>query len=244
MKASPAEQRILLDVADIDRRIQQAEAKRIDPAKKARIAELQARRSAELHDFTNASGARDDIKTEIARIEGDVEIARQRQTRDRDRLAASTDPKQAVALENEIASLARRLSELEDLELAAMDRLEEAEKIVANRQVAVEATNTEGAALTAEAREAVENATKEIDTLKRDRAAVSEKVSAPLLAQYDRIASRGAIGAGLLRGGMCEACNIVLPTTDLAEVRAAGDDEIVNCPECGAILVRTEESGL
>ena len=37
---------------------------------------------------------------------------------------------------------------------------------------------------------------------------------------------------------------MVLSGTDLQRIRQAADDAIVNCPECGCILVRTEESGL
>jgi hypothetical protein len=37
---------------------------------------------------------------------------------------------------------------------------------------------------------------------------------------------------------------MVLPSTDLNDIRRAKDDLVVFCPECGCILVRTEESGL
>jgi predicted nucleic acid-binding Zn-ribbon protein len=37
---------------------------------------------------------------------------------------------------------------------------------------------------------------------------------------------------------------MVLSGTDLNTIRQAQDDDVVQCPECGAILVRTEESGL
>jgi uncharacterized protein len=37
---------------------------------------------------------------------------------------------------------------------------------------------------------------------------------------------------------------MVLSGTDLSTIRQAAADAVVTCPECGAILVRTEESGL
>ena len=37
---------------------------------------------------------------------------------------------------------------------------------------------------------------------------------------------------------------MVLSGTDLQALRQAADDDVVTCPECGAILVRTDESGL
>ena len=37
---------------------------------------------------------------------------------------------------------------------------------------------------------------------------------------------------------------MMLSGTDLQALRQVHDDEVAFCPECGAILVRTEESGL
>ena len=79
--------------------------------------------------------------------------------------------------------------------------------------------------------------------LARDREAVAATVPAPLLAEYDRRAANSA-GAALLTRGTCEGCRMMLPGTDLNEIRRAPEDEVVSCPECGCILVRTEESGL
>ena len=37
---------------------------------------------------------------------------------------------------------------------------------------------------------------------------------------------------------------MVLSGTDLHTLGQAAEDDVVTCPECGCILVRTEESGL
>ena len=37
---------------------------------------------------------------------------------------------------------------------------------------------------------------------------------------------------------------MVLAGSDLSALRAAAPESVVTCPECGCILVRTEESGL
>lgn len=242
MKATSADQRVLLDVADIDRRLVQAAAQRKNPPQAARITELSALRQKQAHELTMRSGARDDIRTEIERIESDAETARTRLSRDEERLATAS-AKEAVALESEIASLRRRLSTLEDGELEAMERLEDAETAVVEQQAVIAETTAEGTLLTSEAKALVGDATELVEQLTRDRAAVIAAIPAALVAQYDRIA-RNTTAAGLFRGGMCEACRVILSGSDLAEVRRAPDDEVIFCPECGAILVRTEESGL
>ncbi len=243
MNASPENQRTLLDIADLDRRIAQAERARTKPSQAGRITELVAIRQGQLRELTTLAGTRDDVRTELKRLESDVAVVEARRNRDAERLAASTSSKDAQALEHELASLARRQSDLEDAELDVMGRLEEAEASLAAQQALLDTTTAEGSALTAQAKADVAAATDLGAQLARDRAAVAESVSPQLLAEYDRRATNSA-GAALLTRGTCEGCRILLPSTDLNDIRRAADDLVVSCPECGCILVRTEESGL
>lgn len=243
MNASPEHQRLLLDVADLDRRLQQAEHARTQPAQAARINELAKERQEQLRELTVLTGVRDDARTELRRLESDVALAEQRRTRDAERLAAATNPKDAQALERELASLARRLSDLEDAQLEVMGRVEDAESAVAAQQALIDAITAEGTELTAQAKTAVAAATTEGEHLSRDRAAIAEGIPADLLAEYTRRVARGP-GAALLRRGTCEGCRMMLSGTDLNSIRHAAPDEVVSCPECGCILVRTDESGL
>lgn len=243
MNASPEHQRLLLDIADLDRRIQQAERARTTPAQGPRINELAKERQEQLRELTVLTGARDDARTELTRLESDVKLVEQRRTRDSERLAATTNSKDAQAFEHELASLAKRVSNLEDMELEVMSRVEDAEAAVATQQALIDVTTAEGTALTTQAKAAVTAATTEGENLKRDRAAIAVGIPADLLADYERRASRG-IGVGLLRRGTCEGCRMMLSGTHLNEVRHAVADAVLSCPECGAILVRTDESGL
>jgi predicted nucleic acid-binding Zn-ribbon protein len=124
-----------------------------------------------------------------------------------------------------------------------MGRLEEVEAAVAAQQALLDTTTAEGSALTAQAKSDVAAATDLGAQLRRDREAVASAIPSDLLAEYTRRAS-GSVGAALLTRGTCEGCRMMLPRTDLNEIRRAADDAIVSCPECGCILVRTEESGL
>jgi len=243
VNATPENQRTLLDIADLDRRIAQAERARTRPSQAGRIAELVAIRQEQLRELTVLTGARDDARTELSRLESDVALAEQRRDRDAQRLAAATNPKEAQALEHELASLAKRLSDLEDAELDIMGRVEEADAAVAAQQALLDATTAEGSALTAQGKADVAAATELGAQLARDREAVAATVPAPLLAEYDRRAVNSA-GAALLTRGTCEGCRMMLPGTDLNDIRRAPEDEVVSCPECGCILVRAEESGL
>ena len=243
MNASPADQRRLVDVADLDARIRQADSARKNPPQAARVQALVARRGELTHELSNRLGARDDLRAELARIESDVALVDARRARDAERLSSSSNVKEAQGLESELASLARRKNDLEDAELEVMERLEAADSSVAEQEALIAATNDEGSLLSAEARRVIAEATGILESATRDREALAAGIPADLLALYDRLTPRNA-GAALLTARTCGGCHIVLAGTDLQQLRQAAEDAVVTCPECGCILVRTDESGL
>ncbi|CAN5505517.1 C4-type zinc ribbon domain-containing protein [soil metagenome] len=243
MNASPVDQRRLLEVAELDTRIRQADAARRSPPQAARVQALMARRQELAQELTRQLGARDDLRADLARIESDVAMVDARRARDAERLSSTSSMKEAQGLEHELGSLARRKRDLEDAELEVMERLEQADASVAAQETLIADTNAEGSLLSAEAKRVVAEATAAFEAATRDRAAVAGSVAADLLAYYDRVAARSS-GAALLRRGTCEGCRMVLAGTDLQAVRLAAPDAVMTCPECGCILVRTEESGL
>jgi hypothetical protein len=243
VNASPADQRRLLEVAELDARIRQADAARRNPPQAARVHELLARRQELAQELTTRLGARDDLRADLARIESDVALVDARRARDAERLASTSNMKEAQGLESELGSLARRKSDLEDAELEIMERLEAADTAVDEQEALIAETNAEGSILSSEAKRVVAEASATFEAATRDRGAVAGSISPDLVAHYDRVAARSA-GAALLRRGTCEGCRMVLAGTDLQAMRLTPEDTVVTCPECGCILVRTEESGL
>ncbi|WP_405372883.1 MULTISPECIES: zinc ribbon domain-containing protein [unclassified Microbacterium] len=243
MKATFEDQLRLLDLARLDEDLRRADVAKKNPAQATRIKELLAQRAAQSTELTRLRGGRDDAQTELSRIESDVAVVDARSARDAERLAVAKNPKDAQALEHEIASLARRKSDLEDAELAVMERLETLDAAIAEQEGVIAALNDEGTKLSTESASAVAGATNRYDEAARDRAAVAASLPDPLVALYDRIAGRG-VGAGLLQHRTCGACRMVLSGTDLNVLRAAAEDDVVTCPECGCILVRDNDSGL
>jgi predicted nucleic acid-binding Zn-ribbon protein len=243
VKATAADQRRLVEVAQLDARIRQADHARRNPPQAARVQELLGRRQELSAELSSRLGARDDLRTELSRIESDVEVVDARAARDAQRLASSSNAKEAQGLESELAALARRKSDLEDAELSVMERLELADAAVAEQEGLIAATNAEGAELSAEGKRAVAEAGAAFDAATRDRAAIAGGLPGELMALYERVAARSS-GAALLRRRTCEGCRMVLAGTDLQVLRQAPEDEVVTCPECGCILVRDDESGL
>jgi predicted nucleic acid-binding Zn-ribbon protein len=189
----------------------------------------------------------EDLDREIRRFESDIEQVRARATRDQQRLESGliTSPKELEGLQHEVATLARRQGELEDVELELMERREEAQKILDSAQQ----VQNQAQALIEEAELRRDELFVEIDEAVRarteERESVAAEIPADLLALYEKIrSSSGGSGAALLRARRCGGCRLELSGSDLATVAAAAPDEVTRCEECRRILVRTAESGL
>ena len=245
MKASPAEQQELLRLQSIDTRLQQLAHRLGSLPQAAPLAELAGRDEAVRRTRAEAVGALEDARAELGRIESDVAVVEARIARDGDRLQHTSSTKDVAALESELVSLRRRLSDLEDQELAVMEKVESAEGVVAAIDVERAAIAVDVTRLEAERDEAAAGLATERDHAERDRAVVAGGLPPELVAFYDQRRVRGGgVGAALLRQRTCSGCTITLTGADLAAVRSAAPDAVLQCPECDRILVRTDESGL
>ncbi len=245
MKASPADQQQLLRLQAIDTRLQQLAHRLRSLPQTAELAALGERESAVRARRAEAVGALEDARAELGRIESDVEIVEKRIARDGERLTHTSSMKDVAALESELVSLRKRLSDLEDQELVVMEKVEGAEAHVADIDAESAEIAADVARLEAERDEAAGGLATERDGAERDRAAIAATIPDDLLAFYEQRRTRGGgVGAALLRQRTCGGCTITLTGSDLDRVRRAAPDEVVQCPECDRILVRTDESGL
>jgi predicted nucleic acid-binding Zn-ribbon protein len=245
VKADPAVQRRLLDLAAVDGELARLAHRRRTLPEHAALtaAETAVRRAKDaLVEIETRAG---DLDRDIRRLERDVEAVRTRTDRDQKILAgAGVGAKQANDLQHELDTLARRQAVLEDEQLEVMEQREAVGMDVAHAQrVLGEAEHEQGAV--AERRD---RALLDIDSAeagrRREREQVVAALPADLLAEYERRRSRGGTGAALLRERRCGACRLELDRTALAALRSAPPDEVAHCEECGTVLVRTAESGL
>jgi uncharacterized protein len=123
VKADHFDQQRLLSLADEDVALTQlAHRRRTLPEAAAVEAALEAERALAAALVRAETEARD-LEREVKRMEGDVDVVRQRATRDQQRLEAGGLPaREVTALQHELDSLARRQGDLEDQELELMER--------------------------------------------------------------------------------------------------------------------------
>ena len=235
----------LLEVQRHDLEVDRARHRRATLPEAARVSELEAAAKALDDDITRAQVEVSDLEAEQRKADADVDLVRQRALKDQELLDTINDAKQLSNLQHELESLARRQSELEDVELEVMERLDAAQKaresLIAQRATLADELDT--------ARIARDNALADLADDERvataARAAAAESVPADLLALYDKLrADNAGIGAAALSRGRCEGCRIELTPVDLGRIRDAPPTEVIRCEECRRILVRTSESGL
>ena len=212
-----------------------------------RLAEVDSRLARVRDEVVAAETILSDLEAEQERADHDVEQVRERMRRDRDLLDNGSigDAKQLQSIQAELDSLARRQSDLEDVELEIMERVEgaraavvqltaERDDLAAERETIATSVHEQLAAIDAERR-----------IVEEQRALIATEIPADLLGLYDKIrGDHGGVGAAPLHRGSCQGCHLALPPTEIDEIRAAAPDEVVRCEECRRILVRTPESGL
>lgn len=247
LRAEPAVQGRLLDVQELDSRLDQL-AHRRDILPERAEAERLGARAGELRDeLVVAETEYADLERDQRKAEADVEQVRARARRDRERLDTGQvgSAKELQSLQHELESLARRQTELEDIELEVMERLEAAQTQRTQTRAAQESLTSEVADVTARRDAAFTAIDAETDGLRRERTAVAATVPDELLALYESLRARnGGVGAAALRQGRCQGCRLELTAQERDRIRTAPADEVLRCEECRRILVRVPDSGL
>ncbi|MDQ6641708.1 MAG: C4-type zinc ribbon domain-containing protein, partial [Actinomycetota bacterium] len=170
-----------------------------------------------------------------------------RRERDRSRMDQGliSNPKDLDRMGHELESLERRITSLEDTELEVMEKLEEAQTALARIDAELTAADERIVTLSAARDQRSAGMRRDVEGLRRDRAAAVDGLPSDLVELYERLrAQKDGVGAAPLRGRQCGGCRLQLDSSDLARIGKAPTDEVIRCEECNRILVRTSESGL
>jgi uncharacterized protein len=246
VNAESARQLRLLDLQAIDTRLDQIAHARSHLPQLAELADLLGKARLIDDQLVRSRTELGDVQREVAKAESDVQLVRDRAARDQARLDAGTgSAKDLQAISHELTSLARRQSELEDIELEVMERAEAAESDVAELARGRGELTTRIEALESARDAALATLDAEAAEVAAPRPQVVDEVGEDLAALYEKIRSTsGGTGAAALRQRRCGGCQLELNPVEIQRLRNAPDDEVLRCEECRRILVRTPESGL
>jgi predicted nucleic acid-binding Zn-ribbon protein len=145
------------------------------------------------------------------------------------------NPKELQDLQNELASLKRLISTLEDRELEAMEAVEESEANLTRANEALKEIQgrqiEHNAALNGEKTKLLA----QIERLGAERNATLPPISAVDLALYEQLRKiRNGIAVVNISSRSCTACGATLSAAVIQSSQSTG--QLVRCPTCGRIL--------
>jgi len=237
MIASLNDQKQLLALAALD-----VELARISNSRKQAQAEAELeaasadtlRLSDLLIDARNAVG---ELEMELGRAEADLELVANRINKDKQLLSSTSSSKDAQGIEHELSTLAARRSELEDTQLQIMELLESAQQEHEKLKLEKQAADERLAALEQRVASELADLGSQAEKIQTERKSVISSIDQELAAAYERKFSRG-VAAGRLSGRDCGACRLSITATSFEELMALPSEELAECPNCQAFLVR------
>jgi predicted nucleic acid-binding Zn-ribbon protein len=205
---------------------------------RALVAGIEAEHTRLRSELGAATTDHDRLAADQARLEGDVAVGEDKRRTLERRLASTSVPREAQAMSDEIDGLKARQSAMEDELLELMEALEPLDARLASGTDEEATLDERLAAARAALTQAEAGVDAELATVGAARVQAAAQLPAPLLERYERLRSKlGGVAVATLDGPRCTGCSLVLPLLELERVRAASPDAIVECEQCGRILV-------
>lgn len=189
---------------------------------------------------------RDDVRreqqaqeSELASIESESAEVDKHRVRLEAQLRTVIAPREAEALQHEIATLTLQRSDLDDRGLELLEAAGQAEeRLIQLLHLEKEAAEAEGTAR-ADLERAMSIMDAEIERLQQRRGEAAAIMSPPDLAEYDRRRkSFAGIAVAEIKHGVCGGCHMDISISELDAIKRLPPDAIAECPNCNRLLVR------
>ncbi len=240
MDAPLAEQRTLLELQKVDTTIDRLNHRRANLAEDAKLTELGTALAAIDQLTAERQGTLATVRREQQRLETETDMLTGKAASEEARAISGrvTSPKELTAIQQEVAALKRRRTDLEDELLERMEMRETLEAELAELAGRRAAVADEQAKVTVARDAAVADIDRELQVEQAARAELARRIGDGLLALYDQVRSRqGGVGAAALVGATCQGCRVAMSPVELAALRKLPAERIKRCENCRRILV-------
>ena len=233
----------LLVVQDHDTHVDQLVHRSETLPVRATLANIQAQVAAIDSQIAEVDVRLADLGRSQQRLEDEISSMRERAGQADKQLYSGTisNPRELQALQEDVESIQRRITKLEDDELEIMEATEpvdaEREALAGKRSE----LDAQAETLRAELSEAESAIVGELAEVRAQRdAAAADVADDELLAEYEGMRKRlGGVAIARLVGSTCQGCHLGLSAVEVDRIRKLSLDDRVTCEECGRLLVRS-----
>ena len=184
---------------------------------------------------------RDELARSQQRLEDEIASLGERANQAEKQLYSGsvTNPRELQALQDDVASIRRRIGQLEDDELEIMELVEPVDAERSELASQRDRLDAECERLRAVLAEAESELATELAAVRAEREEAAAAVPDELWPEYDKLRARlGGVAIARLVGSTCQGCHLALPAVEVDRIRKLPLDEAVYCEECGRLLVR------
>jgi predicted nucleic acid-binding Zn-ribbon protein len=226
------EQLIALQNADTSIRRLQAEIEAI-PKRRAEIEKEFDQRAFEIRELERA---RDEARSERARLETEVVEQRTKQERAERNLMSSKKQDEYTAAIREADAARKHISQLETQILEKMEAFEQAESQLKEREPEITRLRAEMEKRVQEFETQTRTQAEQLEASRGERERILATLPKQMGALYNRISTRirDGIAVAEARNGSCTACFMSLRPQVMAEIRRGED--VITCDNCNRIL--------
>ena len=147
-------------------------------------------------------------------------------------------PREAEALQHEIAVLDEERSTLDEEALIKMDEQSSAEDELSALQAQEADLREQASAATTALTEAEAAIDAGLAEIGEQRKQLASALPEALIGRYEHVRAKLGVAAAMLTGSQCEGCHLDLSPAEVDDVRRSPADAIPDCPQCGRLLVR------
>lgn len=228
----------LLELQKVDSTIDRLESRRRNLPEQAELDSLEERLIVLEKSLGEQQAIVDDILMRQGKLDNEIEMIDAKIKKEEERLYSGSiaNPKELADIQEEVSSLKRRKSSLEDSDLEVMEEREAAEKQLDLVNTEAEEVRKKIQDATVRRDEASAEIDRQLEEARRARSDWVPKIESELLELYDDLrAAKGGVGAAALLDGVCQGCHMRLPYQEVERIRKA--DGLIRCDECRRILV-------
>ncbi len=231
----------LLAVQAIDSTIQKLDHRDAQLPERAQLVELEDRLAGVRSETEEAEAEKHVLVKEQRRIEDEIAHIEERIAHEESQLygGGSSDAGLLQTLQEEVTSLKRRISALEDDELEVLEQIEPIDARLAALASDRADLDARALAVTKALAEAESSIAAQRDAAVAERVEAVEGIDPEALARYEKTRDRlGGTAVARLESGTCGACHMKLSAVEYDRILHLAPDEEIRCEDCDRFLVR------